>query len=427
MNTIKQIRPLAKGWLSRLKRFIRIKYRIKQCVLHVSGKWCLHSYYTLSPFAPDGSGRILIASADLDRMTGTVMVVSEKGKVLNTLQTQPISESFWHTGFWQSWSNCGRFVYYQSGTLNFPLTVRHELSNGRTVELEGDLEGMCPTGELGYSCYHGMLYAAGYGDDEWKPELSPVPFLSREKHGIFLMNFNQSETRLVLTVAQLLEIHPQKDRLQLEEEKINERLGQNEGLTLMCYCVRWNPQGSRLLFYFGNHCVAKSRKEPRIAYIFTADRDLKNLTLALDLSFDKAGVHWGWQPCGKKLIGYGPRSDGHGIQLAEVFYDGNGYRKLSDHNSGGHPSISPTNPDLIVTDEGGPKHGNIVFISRSTGKVIHREPMAKFLGNSEPDGRNPMRVCHHPIFNKEGDTVLCNSLPSVHATVTLLKLPKKMR
>ena len=428
MITIKQIRPLTKGLLSRFKQFIRIKYRIKRRFLQVNGKWCLHSYYTLSPFAPDGSGRILIAAADLDKMTGTVMVISDNGKVLNTLQSKPISESFWHTGFWQSWSNCGQFVYYQSGTLNCPLTVRHELSSGQTVVLEGDLEGMCPVGETGYSCYHGMLYAAGYGDGKWKPEMAPVPFLSREKHGIFKLNFEKRLNQLELSVAQLMDIHPKRDRLHFEEKKLQERLGAHDGLTLMCYCVRWNPQGTRLLFYFGNHCVARSRNEPRIAYVFTADKNLDNLTLVLDLSFDKTGVHWGWQPCGDKLIGYGPRSDGaEGVHLAEVSYDGTGYTKISDHGSGGHPNVSPSNSDLIITDEGGERNGNIVFISKSKGIVIHREPMPKFLGDSEPDGRNPMRVCHHPVFNGNGDTILCNSLPLKNAAVVLLKLPKHMR
>jgi hypothetical protein len=412
---------------ARTKKLI-ISCSIRKRTLPVRGKWCIHSYYTLSPFAPDGSDRILFAAADLEQHTAQVLVVAADGKILNALPPQPITESFWHTGFWQSWSSCGRFVYFQSGTINRPLTIRHALSSGERIALEGDLEGMCPSGEHGYSCYHGMLYAAGYGDDEWKPEISPVPFLSRDQHGIFRMDFDKRETRLELSVEQLLDAHPKRELLHLEERKLQDRLGVHEGLTLMCYCVRWNPQGSRFLFYFGNHCVAKPRNEPRIAYVFTADRDLNNLNLALDLSFDKFGVHWGWQPCGEKLIGYGPRSDGNlGMQLAQVSYDGSGYAWLSDHASGGHPSVSPSNPDLIVTDEGGPKHGNIVFISKSSGKVIHREQLPKFRGPAEPDGRNPMRVCHHPVFNKEGDTVLCNSLPSQHASIVLLKLPRILR
>jgi hypothetical protein len=427
MCRIKKIRLFVKKLWSLLKRFNCVRYRIKRCVFNVQGKWSLHSYYTLSPFAPDGSGRILIAGANLESMTGAVLVISDKGKVLKNLNSQPISESFWHTGFWQSWSNCSRYVYYQSGTLSDPVSIRHNLTTGHTVQLKGDLEGMCPSGEPGYSSYHGMLYAAGYGDGKWKPEASPVPFQSRDKHGIFLMNFNKLENKLILSVAQLLDVHPQKNRLLLEEEKIKKRLGPSEGLTLMCYCVRWNPQGTRLLFYFGNHCVDKSRYEPRIAYVFTADKNLNNLKLALDLSFQSEGVHWGWQPCGEKLIGYGPRPDGKGIQLAEVCHDGTGYTKLSDHSSGGHPIVSPTNPDLIVTDEGVPKHGNIVFISRATGMVIHREPMPKFLGESEPEGRNPNRVCHHPVFSADGKTILCNTLTRKHAAVALLKLPKSMR
>ena len=31
----------------------------------VSGHWCVHSYYTLPPYAPDGSGRLLISGVDL--------------------------------------------------------------------------------------------------------------------------------------------------------------------------------------------------------------------------------------------------------------------------------------------------------------------------------------------------------------------------
>lgn len=428
MNRIKYLCKNVLRSLIACARKSILGYRFKKRILNITGKWSIHSYYTLSPYAPDGSERILISSADLVSNTAQVLVVTTEGEILKELNPQPLTESFWHTGFWQSWSSCGRFVYFQSGTINHPLSIRHELSSGEQIALESDLEGMCPSGEPGYSCYHGMLYAAGYGDDKWKPEKSPVPFLCRDRHGIFKLDFDKQESRLELSVAQLLDAHPERERLQHEERKLQERLGAHEGLTLMCYCVRWNPQGTRFLFYFGNHCVAKSRNEPRIAYVFTADRDFNNLNLALDLSFDKFGVHWGWQPCGEKLIGYGPRSDGNeGMQLAEVTFDGSGYAWLSNHASGGHPSVSPSNSDLIVTDEGGAKHGNIVFISKSSGKVVHREPMPKFRGHTEPDGRNPMRVCHHPVFNQRGDTILCNSLPSQNAGIVLLKLPKKFR
>ena len=51
----------------------------------------------------------------------------------------------------------------------------------------------------------------------------------------------------------------QRDRILAAEKELQSRLGAHDGLTLMLYCVRWNRQGTRFLFYFGNHCVVKER------------------------------------------------------------------------------------------------------------------------------------------------------------------------
>lgn len=391
--------------------------------LPVADRWCVHSYYTLCPYAPDDSGRILLAGADLATTQAEVLILSSEGEVLERFGRQPVTPSFWHTGFWQSWSPDSRYVYFQSGTMMLPETVRRELATGTEVSVSGDLEGLPPSGEPGFSCSHGLLYAAGYGDGKWKPEEAPVPFLARRRHGLSLLSFDPPAETLRLSTQEVLDRHPDRDRILAAEKELQSRLGADEGLTLMIYCVRWNRQGTRFLFYFGNHCVANQRGEPRVAYVFTADRDLTDIRLALDISFDRRGVHWGWQPDGETLIGYGPRTDGQpGTCLAEVRWDGRGYRMLSDHASGGHPSASPRDEDVLVTDEGGPEHGNVVFISRRTGEILQRMPLPKFLGDREAPGRNPTRVCHHPVFNHTGDRVLCNSLPGTLATLQEIRL-----
>lgn len=389
----------------------------------VPDRWTVHSYYTLCPYAPDGSGRLLAAGADVATGLGEILVLSADGTVLERFGQEPVTPSFWHTGRWQGWSPDSRTVYYQGGTLRCPETVRRELATGRETRVSGDLEGIPPSGEPGFSCSHGMLYAAGYGDGRFKPEESPVPFLARDRHGISQIRFDGTGERLALSTQDILDHHPDRERILEAERGLKSRLGQEEGLTLMTYCVRWNRQGTRCLFYFGNHCVVKERGEPRLAYVFTADRDLRDLHLALDLSFDRRGVHWGWQTDGETLIGYGPRPDGTpGTCLAEVRHDGSGYRQLSDHASGGHPSASPRDPDLLVTDEGGPEHGNVVLISRATGRVLERIALPKFLGGRESGGRNPLRVCHHPVFHPAGDRLLCNSLPGPNATLVEIGL-----
>jgi hypothetical protein len=228
---------------------------------------------------------------------------------------------------------------------------------------------------------------------------------------------------LVLSTQEVLDLHPDRDCILAAENDIRRRLGQGDGLTLMTYCVRWNRSGERFLFYFGNHCVAKDRGEPPLRYVFTADRQLREICLALDLSFGRRGVHWGWQPDGERLIGYGPDPAApRRLCLAEVRCDGTGYRKLSDHASGGHPSVCPVDDDLIVTDAGGAKHGTVLFISRRSGEEIGRVGLPKFIGSHESNGRNPLRVCHHPVFNHAGDRVLCNTLPGREAALTEIRL-----
>lgn len=390
----------------------------------ISNRWCVHGYYSLCPYAPDNSGRFLIAGADLDTQLAEVFVLAEDGNVLDRFGSVPTTPSFWHTGLWQSWSPDSKMVYYQSGTHKNPKTTRYHLETGESIEVKGDIEGAPPQGEPALSCSHGMLYAAGYGGNPYNSEASPVPFLARAQHGISRISFQPQQHELALSTAAILEQHPLRDRILKADKDLKARLGQEDGLTLMTYCVRWNRSGTRCLFFFGNHCVDKSRKEPKITSIITADLELKNVQMAIDLSFGRPGVHWAWQADDEHLIGYGPDPDRPGkICLAEIRFDGSGYRKICGHDSGGHPSTSPANHDLIVTDEGSSSGGNVLFISRKTGQTLQSTPLPKFIGESEPPGRNPLRICHHPVFNRSGDRVLCNSLPGKHATLTELKPP----
>lgn len=380
--------------------------------------WSLHSYYSLCPYAPDGSDRLVVAGADPKTKLGQVLILGPDREVTHRIPAGPVSEAFWHTGYWQTWSPDAKSIYFQGGALDQPLIRRFDLDTGELSEIPGDMEGAPPSGEPIISGLLGMLYAAGYGDGVYKPERAPVPFQQRDRHGLFEHRFGPAGSRLHLSVSDILLRYPQRDRIAAADAELRERLDPGEGLTLMAYCVRWNRAGTRCLFFFGNHCVVKGRREPKINAVFTADREFKDIHLALDLSFGRRGVHWSWQADGEHLIGYGPHPDDESrICLAEMRYDGTGYRMLSEHASGGHPSTSPLDPDLIVTDEHTPTGGAVLFISRRTGQTIARHELPKFVGTSEPPGRNPLRICHHPVFNVRGDRVLCNTLPGRHAVL----------
>ena len=47
--------------------------------IKLPGLWALHSYYTLPPWAPDNSGRLLLAGVDLATREGEVELHSRGG------------------------------------------------------------------------------------------------------------------------------------------------------------------------------------------------------------------------------------------------------------------------------------------------------------------------------------------------------------
>jgi hypothetical protein len=220
---------------------------------------------------------------------------------------------------------------------------------------------------------------------------------------------------LVLSTAEILERHPHRDLLMKADQEARARLGAGDGLTLMTYALRWNNAGDRFLFYFGNHNVVKERGEPRIAYVFTADRSLRELHLAVDLSFGRRGVHWSWHPDNERLVGYGPREDDPTKTcLMVVNADGSDPRKISDHASGGHPSAHPVEHELYVTDRSRIP-GVVELIDGRSGEVVRSWDLPRVNGPTEPPGRNPLRVCHHPVFSQDGSRILANILPGRHA------------
>ena len=64
----------------------------------IPDRWVVHSYYTLNPYAPDGSGRILCAGCDPDSGVGEVMILDPDGRVIDRFGRQKLSTIFYHTG-----------------------------------------------------------------------------------------------------------------------------------------------------------------------------------------------------------------------------------------------------------------------------------------------------------------------------------------
>lgn len=382
----------------------------------IPGLWCVHAYYIMCPWAADG--RLLLAGVDRASRQSAVCIQTPDGEVVERFGRDEANGGFWHTGRWQTWGPGDTSVIWQGGPLTAPRVHRRELSSGAETVLDGDMEGAPPHGEPIISGLMGMLYAAGYGDGTMHADQAPVPFAARDRHGLFRLAFGEP-ARLILSVAQLAEHSALRERLARLDAEQHARTG--DGLTLMAYCVRWNRDGSRMMFHFGNHCVDQRRGEPRLQWLFTADRDGGDIRLALDVSQGRRGVHWSWRPDGRGLIGYGPDPDSDRLCLAMVEADGTGYRKISSHASGGHPSVSPADPHLVATDEGGAPLGRVLLIDTRSDTVVAEARPPRSV-TPVPPGRNPFRVCHHPAWDRDGRRLLINTLPGDDAVVCEVRL-----
>jgi hypothetical protein len=401
---------------------------IKKLPIKSGGKikplWTVHSYYTMNPYAPDGSGRILCAGCDLESGLAEVMIIDRDGYLLDSFGCQRVSAIFFHTGFWQSWGENGKYVYYQSsdGDVRNPKITMRELDSGREYTLDADMEGVPCFGEPYVYGLSGMYYAAGYGDGKYHPDECPVPFNDRKNHGLFMASVKDRKKRLVLSIDDIISIHPLKDKL-LEADK-----DFDGGLTLMVYCARYSRDGRYVMFHFGNHCVDKRRGEPHLSSIFTGqvskDGNIYDINYALDLNYEKNGVHWSWDNNGG-LLGYYKGSPDKKTVLAGIDRDGGNFRVISDFQfTGGHPSVSPRNRSLIVTDGAYNRMGKVLFIEN--GKPVNEIVLPKFnyegANGKIPAGRNRYFVCHHPVFNHDGSRILVNTLPGENAELCEIEI-----
>ncbi|RMD74006.1 MAG: hypothetical protein D6820_17630 [Lentisphaerae bacterium] len=71
--------------------------------------------------------------------------------------------------------------------------------------------------------------------------------------------------------------------------------------------------------------------------------------------------------------------------------------------------MAPHDHRLLVTDEGGIP-GRVVLFDLEKGEEAGDCRPGRVNGEKEPPGRNPYRVCHHPVFSRDGRRILANAI-----------------
>jgi hypothetical protein len=155
------------------------------------------------------------------------------------------------------------------------------------------------------------------------------------KDGVRVTELAGGGSRLVLSVEQILESIP---KLRSYGEARNGRY--------VCFHVKWNPQGSRimLVFRFGSEDGRFVRNA-----ILTANADGTDLRMALDPEVWKAGGHHpNWCPDGNSIM-MNLQIGTDGLRFVRFGSDGAGRRVLSNSLQGsGHPTLHPDGRHILT-------------------------------------------------------------------------------
>ena len=202
------------------------------------------------------------------------------------------------------------------------------------------------------------------------------------------------------------------------------------GGTLFGFHVKWNPQGSRILF------VVRIRpKNPvmgkRLNYVLTLRPDGSELRLALPASiWAKGGHHPNWHPDGEQIL-QNINLYGDGLLFCIYKFCGTDLRALSqDMRGGGHPSLHKSG-NFLVTDAY--PHERVAFgdgtvpirwvdLGTNQETELLRVP-------TNPTYRgicNELRVDPHPAWDRQGRVIAFNCTQSGSRRVCLAYLDKNI-
>ena len=161
-------------------------------------------------------------------------------------------------------------------------------------------------------------------------------------------------------------------------------------------------------------------------YLFTCKRDFSDLKLALNL--ENGGAHWSWHPDCEHLVGYSKLPGGSRNVFSMVRCDGTGWKQACDAAGFGHPSVSPADPNLMVTDTGS---GAIAFWDLEENRIIDSGFFPNLQASPVPKTvsygclRNETRVCNHPVFSRDGSTVLFNTFNGDLSELVEVETPRR--
>lgn len=376
---------------------------------------CIHRFYDSSPFSPSGRYMALARLPFEDRLpgpgdaAGVVIVDLETGEAETVADTRG-----WDTqlGAQVQWGGDDRTLLFNdvdTGSWT-PFGVRMDPLSGERHRLDGTIYAVAPDGRWSAGpCLRRMLRSQrGYGvvvpDDR-----VPSNHGASGSDGIYLTDLSTGATRLLVSIAEIFEqAFPARDR------------SKYAGGDFYGFHVKWNPQGTRLLFVLRwiprTWLPWKRKKKHRRLNVITLGPDGSNPRIAVaDTIWRQGGNHPNWCPDGEHIL-MNLNSEGDGLRFARIRYDGTGLETLSRAFRGsGHPTMH-RDQGHILTDAY--PHEPVAFgdgtvpirwLDLGTGEET---TLARIRTRSDHEDRQvALRVDPHPAWDRDFRRIAFNACP----------------
>lgn len=375
---------------------------------------CIHRFYDTSPVSPSGRYVALTRLPTEDRPPyegepAEIVVVD-----LLTGEWRVVAPTFGYDtqlGAQAQWGRSDRELYFNDMDVEHwrPFAVRLDPLSGERTELDGTVYMVSPDGtKLASPCLlRTGLTQAGYG--VVAPHVAlPLNARADEHDGLYITHAETGKRELLVSFAEIFDALPDMRR-PLE----------GESGALYGFHVKWNPQGTRLMFVIRwRRAEGYGRKESsfRRNHVVTMNADGSDIRLAMPAElWARGGHHPNWCPDGEHII-QNLNLFGTGLRFASYRYDGTDLRALHmEIRGGGHPTLHPDNRH-ILTDaytreyaEFGDGTTPLRWIDMESGQetmLVRMRTMPLVEGPM-----NSLRVDPHPAWNGSFCRIVFNACP----------------
>ena len=386
----------------------------------------IHRFYDSSPFSPSGRYLAVTRLPFEDRLprpgeaAEIHLVDLETGETRNVAGTRG-----WDTqlGAQLQWGADDRTLLFNDvDTASWtPFGVRLDPLGGERDRLDGTIYAVSPDGR--WSAGPCLLRTArtqrGYGVVV-PADRVPENRGAATDDGVYLTDVVTGRSRLLVSVAEIFDAaFPSGER------------GRYARGDFYGFHVKWNPQGTRLLFVLRwlprTWLPWRRKKKYRRLNVITLDADGGQPRIAVpDSAWRRGGNHPNWCPDGEHVL-MNLNVAGDGLRIARVRYDGSGCVALSRTLRGsGHPTMHPDGRH-VLTDAY--PHEPVAFGDGTTPlrwldlQAGRETALLRIRTRSDYEAGSPaLRVDPHPAWNRGFRRVAFNACPDGRRHVFVAEL-----